>query len=226
MTYVHSADCGELRVILCLEFDAHATPREVSALKASLIESPNTIHSVECTGGFDFLMEVAAPDMGWFNSWLKSLAEPLARLVKRSETSFICRRFIRRPKDDQALWIPCGDGLKRLEGSRIDKIVAEGDYARVHSGQDSWLIHVTMHALLERLSSKRFIQLHRSIIVRRDFIDRLFHEGRHWMVRLRDGTLERVAKSHVVETLEMTHSPTKMPDSSKSERSVEPEWQR
>jgi acylphosphatase len=57
--------------------------------------------------------------------------------------------------------------------------------------------------------------LHRSIIVRRDFIDRLVHEGRHWIARLRDGTIERVAKSHAVETLEMTHWPTKGPDSSK-----------
>ena len=226
MTYVQSVDCGELRIVLCLEFDSHATPREVSALKTALIESPNTIHSVECTGSFDFLMEIAAPNLGWFNGWLKGLAEPLATLVSRVETSFICRRFIRRPKDDRALWIPCGDGRKRLESSRIDKIVAEGDYARVHSGQDSWLIHVTMHALLEKLSSKRFIQLHRSIIVRRDFIERLVHEGRHWIVRLRDGTLERVAKSHEVETLEMTHWPMKAPDSSKSDRSIEVEWQR
>jgi two-component system response regulator AlgR len=97
----------------------------------------------------------------------------------------------------------------------VDKIVAEGDYARVHSGADSWLVHATMHALLERLSSKQFIQLHRSIIVRRDFIERLVHEGRHWIARLRDGTSERVAKSHAVETLEMTHWPTKEPASSK-----------
>jgi two-component system response regulator AlgR len=114
----------------------------------------------------------------------------------------------------------------RLESARIDKIVAEGDYARVHSGQDSWLLHATMHALLEKLSSRRFIQLHRSIIVRRDFIDRLVHEGRHWMVRLRDGSCERVARSHVGETLEMTHWPTKAPDSSKSEQPAEAAWQR
>jgi len=166
-------------------------------------------------------MEIVAPDMAWFNSWLTGLAEPLASLVSRSETSFICRRFIRRSKDERALWIPSGDGLKRLEGSRVDKIVAEGDYARIHSGRDSWLVHATMHALLEKLSSRRFIQLHRSIIVRRDFIDRLVHEGRHWVARLRDGTSERVAKSHAVETLEMTRWPTKAPDSSKSEQPAE-----
>jgi DNA-binding LytR/AlgR family response regulator len=208
-------ECAELRIILCLEFDAHAKPREVSALKAALIDSPNTVHSVECTGAFDFLMEIAAPDMASFNSWLKGLAEPLASLVNRSETSFICRRFIRRPKDERAIWIQYGNGHKRIDSARVDKIVAEGDYARVHSGADSWLVHATMHALLERLSSKQFIQLHRSIIVRRDFIERLVHEGRHWIARLRDGTSERVAKSHAVETLEMTHWPTKEPASSK-----------
>jgi hypothetical protein len=224
LTYVHSVECDELRIILCLEFDAHATPREVSALKAALIESPNTLHSAECTGAFDFLMEVAAPDMAGFNSWLKGFAEPLATLVNRSETSFICKRFIRRSKDELALWVPCEGGHKRIDSSLVDKVVAEGDYARVHSGQDSWLVHATMHGLLEKLSSRQFIQLHRSIIVRRGFIDRLVHEGRHWMAWLRDGTVERVAKSHAVETLEMTHWPTKAADSSKSDLLAEAEW--
>jgi DNA-binding LytR/AlgR family response regulator len=217
-------ECDELRIILCLEFDPHATPREVSALKAALIESPNTLHSVECTGAFDFLMELAAPDMAWFNSWLKALAEPLASLVNRSETSFICKRFIRRPKDELALWVPCADGHKRIDSSLVDKVVAEGDYARIHSGPESWLVHATMHGLLERLSSRQFIQLHRSIIVRLGFIDRLAHEGRHLVAWLHDGSGERVAKSHVVETLEMTHWPTKAPDSSKSTQPAEAGW--
>jgi DNA-binding LytR/AlgR family response regulator len=208
---------------LCLEFDSHAAPRDVSALKATLIESPNTLHSIETTGTFDFMMEIAAPDMAWFNNWLKSLAEPLASLVSRSETNFICRRFIRRPKDERALWVPCSDGLKRLECSDIDKIEAEGDYARVYSQGASWLLHATMHSLLDQLSSKQFIQLHRSIIVRCGFIDKLIHEGRHWIARLQDGTNERVAKSHVVDALELTHSPTNQPDPSNRERVVEPQ---
>lgn len=208
MTYVHQSDCDELRIILCLEFDPHAEPDEIAALKSAIVDSSQTLHSVEVTGDFDFMTEVAAPDLGWFNSWWKGLARLVAAAVSRCEKSFVCRRFVRRPKDDHALWVRWEDEVKRLDHSLIDKIVAERDYARVYSQGRSWLLHATMHSLFQQLSSKRFIQLHRSIIVRNGFIDGLARENGHWIARLRDGTSERVAKSHVIETRRMAHLST------------------
>jgi len=216
VTYVHSSDCDELRVILCLEFDPHAEPNRVSELKNAVIDSPNTLHSVEVTGDFDFMTEIAATDLGWFNRWWKSLASLVAAVVNRCEKSFVCRRFVRRSKDEHALWVRRGDELKRIEHSLIDKIIADGDYAHVYSEGQSWLLHATMHSLFERLSGGHFIQLHRSIIVRSGFIDRLVHDKEHWIARLRDGTSERVARSHVAETLKMTHSSTNAATSSNS----------
>lgn len=206
MTYVHSSDCDELRIILCLEFDPHAEPERVAELKSAVIESENTLHSVEVTGDFDFMTEIAATDLGWFNRWWKSLSRLVAAVVSRCEKSFVCRRFVRRPKDEHALWVRQGDELKRLEHAFIDKIVAEGDYARVYSHGQSWLLHATMHSLFEQLSSRQFVHLHRSIIVRSGFIDRLLREQDHWTARLRDGSSERIARSHVAEVLRMTHS--------------------
>jgi hypothetical protein len=207
LTYVHSGDCDELRIILCLEFAPHATPEDVAALKAAVINSTNTLHSVEVTGDFDFITEIAAPDLPWFYRWWQTLAALVALVVTRCEKSFVCKRFIRRPKDEHALWVRHGDEMKRIEHSLVDKIVAEGDYARVYSQGQSWLLHATMHSLFEQLSAKQFVQLHRSVIVRQGFIERLSRDGHHWVARLRDGTSYRVARSHVNQTLEMTHSP-------------------
>lgn len=208
MTYIHPLDSDELRVILCLEFDPRAQPDDLAAFKTAVIESPNTLHSVEATGDFDFITEIAAPDLGWFNSWWKSLGRFVAAVVTRCEKSFICKRFIRRRKDEDAFWVRRGDELKRIEHSMVDKILAEGDYARVYSQGSSWLLHATMHSLLEQVSSKQFVQLHRSIIVRRGFIQSLYRDHDHWTARLRDGSTHRVAKSHAVETLKMVHSAT------------------
>ena len=207
VTYVHQSDCDELRVILCLEFDPHAEPDDVAALKSAIIDSSNTLHSVETTGAYDFMTEVAAPDLGWFNRWWKGLANLIATVVRRCEKSFVCRRFVRRPKDEDALWVRWANELKRVDHSLIDKVVADRDYVRVYSQGQSWLLHTTMHSLFQRLSGNQFTQLHRSIIVRNGFIDRLVHEGGHWVARLRDGSCERVAKSHVTETLKMAHLP-------------------
>lgn len=221
MTYVDTADCDGLRVILCLEFDPHAAPQNVAELKNAIIDSPNTLHSVEATGDFDFITEVAVPDLGWFNRWWKTLARLIAAVVSRCEKSFVCKRFIRRPRDELALWVRQGDELKRLEHGLIDKVIAEGDYARVYARGQSWLLHATMHSIFERLGSRHFVQLHRSVIVRSNFIDRMVHEGRHWTARLRDGSVERVAKSHVADTLNLTHWPKRRGGSSNAERAIE-----
>lgn len=221
VTYVDSMDCDELRIILCLEFDPHASPQNVAELKNAIVECPNTLHSIESTGDFDFMMEVAAPDLGWFNRWWKALAGLVSTVVRRCEKSFVCRRLIRRPRSELALWVRSGAELKRIEHGMIDKVIAEGDYARVYSRGQSWLLHATMHSLFERLGSREFVQLHRSIIVRSGFIDRIVHEGRHWTARLRDGTGERVAKSHVTETLNTTRWPKRRHDSSNPEPVVD-----
>jgi len=221
MAYVDSVECDDLRIIVCLEFDPHAQPARVAELKSALIDSPNALHSVEVTGDFDFMTEVAAPDLGWFNRWWKTLAAPVASVVHRCEKSFVCKRFIRRTREDQALWVRHGSELKRIDHQAIDKIIAEGDYARIYSQGQSWLLHATMHSLIDGLGSGHFVQLHRSAIVRAAFIDRLARDGRCWTAQLRDGTEERVAKSHVNDTLKMTHRPTNGAHLSKAAAAVD-----
>jgi hypothetical protein len=214
MTYVDSIDSDDLRIIVCLEFEQHAPPAEVTALKTALIDSPNTLHSIEGTGDFDFLLEVAAPDMAWWNTWLKSMAAPFAELVARCETSFVCKRFIRREQGERALWVPTSSGLMRVDQAAVDKIVANGDYVQIVSNGRRWLLHATMHAIRGMLSSRHFVQLHRSMIVRCGFIERLTHAGRQWIAYLDDGTSERVARTHVAEVLRATHLSTSAPESS------------
>lgn len=83
------------------------------------------------------------------------------------------------------------------------------------------LIHSTIRALKEQLDA-RFIQLHRSWLVRIDFIDRLIHEDRRWIARLCDGSQLPVAKSHVAEVLKlMTHDPHEMRAPAEAETFVE-----
>ena len=52
-----------------------------------------------------------------------------------------------------------------VELDRIDWVQAEGNYARLHLGAESYLIRETMNALASRLGSHRFFRIHRSRIV-------------------------------------------------------------
>lgn len=192
-----------LRVIMCLTFDRRAAPNEIAAAKAAIVACRSVLHSVELSGTFDFMFEAEVPDMAAYNAQLSVCAEPMARLVSRYEANFVCKRFVRRDRPDRALWVPHNGGMKRIDCTTLDKVSAEGDYMRVYSASKSWMIHSTMSALSDRLGCDDFIQLHRSIIVRRGFIDELVHGGRNWTAVLNDGTKERIAKSNVPAMLQM-----------------------
>ena len=198
-----AAGNGNLRVIMCLTFDRRAAPQEVEAAKAAIVACPSVLHSVELSGTYDFMFEAEVPDMAAYNAQLATCAEPMARLVARYDSNFVCKRFVRRLRPDRAIWVPHNGRMKRIDCTALDKVSAEGDYMRVHSASQSWMLHSTMGALRKRLGCDDFIQLHRSMIVRRGFIDELFHSGRHWTAFLNDGTKERVAKGSVPEMLQM-----------------------
>src|SRR3954447_40935 len=69
------------------------------------------------------------------------------------------------------------------------------DYMRLHVGLRSWLIHHSMAALEERLDPQLFVRLHRSAIVRRDYISGFSRNpwGR-WIARLGDDSEQPVGR--------------------------------
>ena len=134
-------------------------------------------------------------------SHLERFADSMAALVERHEANFICRRFMRVPDRDQAIWVPCNDGRRRIDCASIDLVHAEGDYVRIHCGDRSWLLHDTMHHMREKLDPSHFLTLHRSTIANVDFIDRLIHRHHYWLALLANGTQQRIAKSQVAGVL-------------------------
>ena len=95
----------------------------------------------------------------------------------------------------EEFWASDLSGLVRIATRDIDRISAERDYMRLHVGRRSWLIHHSMAALEEGLDPALFVRLHRSAIVRRDFIGGFQRNpsGR-WIARLADGTEQPVGR--------------------------------
>jgi two-component system response regulator AlgR len=92
-------------------------------------------------------------------------------------------------------WASDLSGLVRIASRDIDRVSAERDYMRLHVGRRSWLIHHSMTALEEGLDPALFVRLHRSAIVRKDFIAGFTRNpsGR-WIARLGDGTEQAVGR--------------------------------
>ena len=98
----------------------------------------------------------------------------------------------------EEFWVSEPRGLGWLAAAEIDRITAERDYMRLHVGRRSWLINHTIGKLEEELDPDRFVRLHRSAMVRRDFVSGLRRdETGRWYVRLADGEEQKVGRLYL-----------------------------
>ena len=98
----------------------------------------------------------------------------------------------------QEIWAPHRAEMIRIGVTRIDRIEAERDYMRLFVGPRSYLVHQTIAELERKLDPGLFIRLHRSVIVRRDFIGGLSHDGRGaWQAALLDQSKVRIGRTYL-----------------------------
>jgi two-component system LytT family response regulator len=97
----------------------------------------------------------------------------------------------------ERLVIKAGGRIYFLDTAEIDWIEAEGNYVSVHSAKKSHLLRETISSLEAQLDPKKFVRIHRSSIVRLDFIQELqpwFHG--EYRVILNDGTQLTLSRNH------------------------------
>ncbi len=129
-------------------------------------------------------------------------AERLARAVERARERLASRggepeRDVGSPYVEE-FWVSEARGLVRLAAADVDRVSAERDYMRLHVGHRSWLINHTIARLEAELDPARFVRLHRSAIVRRDFVAGLRRdEGGRWWARLADGSEQKIGRLYL-----------------------------
>ena len=168
---------------------------------ARAIATPTSSPAVVFVTAFDQFavaaFEVAAVD------YLMKPVDP-ARLERALDRA---RAYVRQRRDEpnrapsrtsqwlDEFWASDLTGLVRIASRDVDRVSAERDYMRLHVGRRSWLIHHSMTALEDGLNPELFVRLHRSAIVRRDFISGFTRNpsGR-WIARLADGGEQPVGR--------------------------------
>jgi two-component system response regulator AlgR len=129
-------------------------------------------------------------------------AERLARAVERARERLAARTGgvradIGSPFVEE-FWVSESRGLVRLAAADVDRVSAERDYMRLHVGHRSWLINHTIGRLEAELDPARFVRLHRSAIVRRDFVTGLRRDvGGRWWARLADGGEQKIGRLYL-----------------------------
>lgn len=101
-------------------------------------------------------------------------------------------------------WASDLSGLVRIAADDIDRVSAERDYMRLHVGERSWLIHYSMAKLEEGLDPAKFVRLHRSALVRRDYVAGFSRNASgRWVARLQDGSEQPVGRLYADRVREM-----------------------
>lgn len=108
----------------------------------------------------------------------------------------------------EELWVPHRSELVRIGVAEVGRIDAERDYVRLHvgsgEGKRSYLLLQTIAGLEARLDPDRFIRIHRSIILRRDAITGLRHDGLGvWSVETADGEQLRIGRTYLAKVKAM-----------------------
>lgn len=75
----------------------------------------------------------------------------------------------------EEFWVPQRGEMVRVPAADVEYVQAERDYMRLTTATRSFLIHQTISHLEERLDPARFVRIHRSVIIRRDLVARIFH---------------------------------------------------
>ena len=105
----------------------------------------------------------------------------------------------------EELWVPHRSELVRIAMADVWRIDAERDYVRLHvaggeegEGPRSYLLLQTIAGLEERLDPDEFIRIHRSMILRKDRIRGLKHDGLGvWSVELEDDEPQRIGRTYL-----------------------------
>jgi two-component system, LytTR family, response regulator AlgR len=171
------------------------------AVARSLVRAENPPAVIFVTAHDNFAVE--AFDLEAVDYVLKPVTpERLERAVARAAA----RRGARSESKSDWLtefWVPYRSELLRIAASDVDRIDAERDYVRLHVGQKdggsrSYLLLQTVTALEARLDPERFIRLHRSVILRRDRITGLRHDGLGvWSAELSDNSAVRIGRTYL-----------------------------
>lgn len=108
----------------------------------------------------------------------------------------------------EELWVPYRSELVRIGVAGVGRIDAERDYVRLHVGegetQRSYLLLQTIAGLEAKLDPERFIRIHRSIILRRDRIAGLRHDGLGvWSVETTGGETLRIGRTYLAKVKAM-----------------------
>jgi len=116
------------------------------------------------------------------------LAEAVRRVLAASRTEHT----------EEQVPVERGGVTRFIPISQIRYVEAEGDYARLHTAEDSYLVRVPLHQLEQEWATAGFVRIHRSVLIATAYVDEVRVEGGRCSVVIGDEHLQ-VSRRHTRE---------------------------
>lgn len=100
--------------------------------------------------------------------------------------------------EDEVIPVELAGVTRFIQRSTVRYVEAQGDYARLHTGQNSHLVRIPLSTLEERWSDAGFTRIHRSTLVALQHVDEMRVDGGRCAVRVGDDWLP-VSRRHTRE---------------------------
>jgi two-component system, LytTR family, response regulator len=95
----------------------------------------------------------------------------------------------RRARQLTRLFVRDRGKIVPLPVAEIARLESQDDYTLVHAGARTYLVHVRLNELEQRLDPERFLRIHRSHAINLDYVRSLEpHDATRLGVEMRDGT--------------------------------------
>ena len=116
------------------------------------------------------------------------LAEAVRRVLAASRTEHT----------EEQVPVERGGVTRFIPISHIRYVEAEGDYARLHTAEDSYLVRVPLQQLEQEWATAGFVRIHRSVLIATAYVDEVHVEGGRCSVVIGDEHLQ-VSRRHTRE---------------------------
>jgi DNA-binding LytR/AlgR family response regulator len=126
------------------------------------------------------------------------LAEAVRRVVNAGAQAAVEPGTPQDESDDEVIPVELAGVTRFVQRSTVQYVEAQGDYARLHTGQHSHLVRVPLSTLEERWREAGFTRIHRSTLVALAHVDEMRVDGGRCAVRVGDDWLP-VSRRHTRE---------------------------
>lgn len=144
-------------------------------------------------GVVDYLVKPVEPKR--LETALDRVRHAAAQPAHRAEAiraAALAHRQRSEPAFDTEFWVQHRQEFVRILAEGIDWVQAEGDYVRLHVGDQSYLMGESMNRLEARLDPANFMRVHRSSLIRADRLE-AFSQSRYGAITLTLRTGRQIA---------------------------------